>query len=191
MPSKEVTVWDPFVRLFHWTLVLAFFVAWFTEDDWLDLHVWAGYTVLALVLARILWGFVGTRHARFRDFVRPPADVKAFLQQTLAGRAPRYLGHNPAGGAMIVLMLVMLLLVGLTGLAVYGMEEAAGPLAGLAGAPEWLEDALEEVHEFLANAMLLLVAIHVAGVIVESLIHHENLVRAMITGRKRADDDAA
>ncbi len=185
--QDEIKVWDPLVRLFHWTLVLAFFIAWLTEDDLLTLHVWAGYTVLGLVLARIVWGFVGTRHARFRDFVRPWPDVVGFLKQTLLGRAPRYLGHNPAGGAMIVLMLIMLLLIGLTGLFLYGIEEAAGPLAGLAGAPEWLEDGLEEVHEFLANAMLFLVVVHVAGVLVESRIHHENLVRAMITGRKPAN----
>ncbi len=189
--AKEVKVWDPFVRLFHWTLVLAFFIAWFTEDDLLTLHVWAGYTVLGLVLARIAWGIIGPRHARFSDFVRPPAEVLAFLRQTLAGRAPRYLGHNPAGGAMIVLMLILLLLTGVTGVILYGIEEAAGPLAGLAGAPEWIEAALEEIHEFLANGMLLLVVIHVLGVIVESRIHHENLVRAMFTGRKRAPDEAA
>ncbi len=188
--TTEVKVWDPFVRLFHWTLVLAFFLAWFTEDELLTLHVWAGYTVLGLVLARIVWGFIGTRHARFGDFVRPWTEVHDFVKQTLAGRAPRYLGHNPAGGAMIVLMLILLLLVSLTGLAVYGIEEAAGPMAGLAGSPEWLEDGLEEVHEFLANFMLLMVILHVTGVLFESRLHHENLVRAMFTGRKRADGDA-
>ncbi len=188
---NEVKVWDLFVRLFHWTLVLAFFIAWLTGDELLTLHVWTGYTVLGLVLARIVWGFVGPRHARFRDFVRPWPEVRSFLKQTLARRAPRHLGHNPAGGAMIVLMLVLLLLISLTGLAVYGIEEAAGPMAGLAGSPEWLEDGLEEVHEFLANFMLLMVILHVTGVLVESRLHHENLVRAMFTGRKRADGETA
>lgn len=189
--EHTVKVWDPFVRFFHWTLVLAFFIAWLTEDDLLTLHVWAGYTVLGLVLARIAWGFVGPRHARFSDFVRPWPEVRRFLKQTLARRAPRYLGHNPAGGAMIVLMLILLLLISLTGLAVYGIEEAAGPMAGLAGSPEWLEDGLEEIHEFLANFMLLMVILHVTGVLVESRLHHENLVRAMFTGRKRADGETA
>lgn len=191
MTVEQVKVWDPLVRVFHWALVVSFFTAYLTEDDFLTLHVWAGYGVLGLVVLRILWGLVGTRHARFSDFVYSPRAVLAFLRDTLLLRAKRYLGHNPAGGAMIVLMLICLVLTTLTGLMVYGAAENAGPLAGWLG---YLGDeggeAFEEVHEFLANLCLMLVAIHVAGVLVESLIHRENLVRAMWTGRKRADDCA-
>ncbi|HID47999.1 MAG TPA: cytochrome B [Chromatiales bacterium] len=186
MQANEIRVWDPLVRGFHWTLVLAFFIAYFTEDDLLALHVWAGYTVLGLVLVRLVWGLIGTRYARFSSFLYRPAEVKGFLRDTLHGRARRYLGHNPAGGAMIILMLVVLILTGLSGLVIYGIEEGAGPLAMLAGSAEWIEEVAEESHEFLANFMLLLVIVHVIGVLVESLLHHENLARSMITGRKRA-----
>ena len=185
--QNEVPVWDPLVRLFHWTLVLAFFVAYFTEDELLDLHVWAGYLTLGLVAFRIVWGFVGPRHARFADFVTSPREALAYALAALRGTAPRHLGHNPAGGLMILVLLAGVVLIGLSGLAVYALEEHAGPLAGaLAGLPEAYEDFFEELHEVLANAVLFLVGIHVLGVVWESRLHKENLVRAMITGRKRA-----
>ena len=189
MEQGEVRVWDPFVRIFHWLLVLLFTLAYFTGEDLLSLHVYAGYAVFGLMLLRVLWGIVGTPHARFSDFVYRPSRVIAFVKDTLALRARRYLGHNPAGGAMILLMLVSLLLVSVSGFAVYGIEKGAGPLAMLGGSGEFLEDALEEVHEFFANFMVLLVVVHIAGVIAESLIHRENLVKAMLTGRKRARDE--
>jgi len=184
--EAKVKVWDPVVRIFHWSLAGAFFIAYSTEDDFLSLHVWAGYAVLSLVFLRILWGLVGTQYARFANFVYTPETVKQFLLDTFRLRAPRYLGHNPAAGAMIILLLVSLLLTSLSGLAVYGVEEAAGPLAGmLIGAGGFWGDALEEVHEFFANFTVFLVLLHVAGVIVESLIHGENLVSAMWHGYKR------
>ena len=188
MEQGEVRVWDPFVRIFHWLLVLLFTLAYFTGEDLLSLHVYAGYAVFGLILLRMLWGVVGTPHARFSDFVYRPSRVISFVKDTLALRARRYLGHNPAGGAMILLMLVSLLLVSVSGVAIYGIEKGAGPLAMLGGSGEFLEDALEEVHEFFANFMVLLVVVHIAGVIAESLIHRENLVKAMLTGRKRALD---
>jgi cytochrome b len=132
---------------------------------------------------------VGTPYARFGDFVYRPSKVIAYVKDTLALRARRYLGHNPAGGAMILLMLVSLLLVSVSGFAVYGIEKGAGPLAMLGGSGESLEKLFEEVHEFFANLMVLLVAVHIAGVVAESLIHRENLLKAMLTGRKRARDD--
>lgn len=186
--ERRVKVWDPFVRVFHWTLVGSFFLAWLTEDDLLGLHVWAGYTVLGLIVLRILWGFIGTRHARFSDFVFSPGTVRRYLKDVLWFRARRYLGHNPAGGAMILALLFSLLLTGLTGVALLGAAENAGPLAGWLGAHPGLEEPLEEVHEFFANLTLGLVVLHVAGVVWESLVHRENLVRAMIDGYKRADD---
>jgi cytochrome b len=189
MEQGDVRVWDPFVRLFHWMLVLLFTLAYVTGEDVLSLHVNAGYAVFGLVMLRVLWGFMGTPHARFSDFVYRPSRVLAYLKDTLALRAHRYLGHNPAGGAMILLMLASLLLVSVTGFAVYGLDKGAGPLAALAGSGEFLEEALEEVHEFFANLMVLLVAVHITGVIAESLIHRENLVKSMLTGRKRARDD--
>ena len=186
MEQTDVRVWDPFVRIFHWSLVLSFTVAWLSGEEVETLHAWAGYAVFGLVLLRLVWGFIGTRHARFNDFVFPPATVKAFVGDTLQLRARRYLGHNPAGGAMIILMLLCLVLASLTGFAVYGIEEGAGPLAMLAGSSGALEEVFEETHELFANLVLLLVVIHVAGVAVESLIHKDNLVKAMFTGRKQA-----
>ena len=186
MEQNEVRVWDPFVRIFHWSLVLTFTIAWLSGEELEVLHINAGYAVLGLVLLRIVWGFIGTHHARFRDFIYPPAEVKGFLRDTLMQRARRYLGHNPAGGAMIILMLMSLVITTVTGIAYYGIEDGAGPLAMLAGMPEAGEEMLEEVHEFFANLMVLLVVVHVIGVIFESQFHHESLIRAMLTGRKRA-----
>ncbi|BAZ94942.1 cytochrome B561 [Thiohalobacter thiocyanaticus] len=187
MQSDTIKVWDPLVRVFHWTLVLAFFTAYLTEDDWLDLHTLAGYTVLGLVAFRLLWGLIGTRHARFGDFVKRPHEVLTYIKEVLTLHPRRYLGHNPAGGLMIVLLLASLLATTGFGLAVYAAEEGAGPLAGmLIGVSESTGHLFEEVHEFFANFTLFLVAVHVAGVIVESLLHGENLVRSMVTGRKPA-----
>lgn len=184
--TYEVKVWDPLVRVFHWSLVTAFIVAFITEDHFLGLHVQAGYTIIGLVLFRLLWGLIGTRHARFSDFVHGPQTVMAYLKSLLTRHPAHYVGHNPAGGWMVLALLVALLLTTLTGLLAYGIgETAAGPFAALAGNPGgfWSE-AMEEVHEFLAHFTLLLVFVHVAGVAVSSLLHRENLVRAMLTGRK-------
>ncbi|HEY9198979.1 MAG TPA: cytochrome b/b6 domain-containing protein [Gammaproteobacteria bacterium] len=188
--AQEVKVWDPLVRVFHWTLVAAFFTAYFTEgeDETLTLHTWAGYIVLGLILVRLLWGFIGTRHARFSDFVYRPAAVKDYVVSVLKLSPRRYLGHNPAGGLMIVALIVSLFMTTFFGMALYAAGEQAGPLAGWLGTlGESWEDVFEEVHEFFANFTLFLVVVHVAGVVVESLLHRENLVRAMFTGRKRED----
>lgn len=185
--GNTVKVWDPLVRVFHWSLVAAFAVAYLTEDDVMSVHVWAGYTVAGLVAFRLLWGLIGTRHARFSDFVYRPAAVKAYLRDMLLVRARRYLGHNPAGGAMVVALLLSLLATVATGVVVYGAAEHAGPLAAsLAGTGKSAAHALKEIHEFFANFTLALVFAHVAGVLLSSLAHRENLVRAMFTGRKRA-----
>ena len=186
--TQMIKVWDPLVRIFHWTLVLAFFIAYITEEDFLTLHTFAGYTVLGLLVFRVLWGLVGTRHARFSDFIYSPATIKQFIKDTLSLRAKRYLGHNPAGGAMILLMIISLVITSVSGIAVYGAEEQLGPMAGWFSHGFWGE-AFEELHEFFANFTLLLVFIHVSGVVVESLIHKENLVRSMINGLKPADSD--
>ena len=206
-----VRVWDVIVRLGHWVLVVAFFVAYFTEDDFLTQHVLAGYVVGAVVCIRLLWGFVGTKHARFSDFVRSPTATLSYVGDLFARRAKRYIGHNPAGGAMVVALLISLSVTTFSGLVIYAIEENAGPLSGwvveypnpdaisfsaIAYADddehedeEHEEDALEEfweeVHEIFANLTLLLVGLHIAGVIFSSYYHKENLIRSMITGRKR------
>ncbi|MGD8618341.1 MAG: cytochrome b/b6 domain-containing protein [Gammaproteobacteria bacterium] len=190
MPTDKqgVRTWDLLIRLFHWTLVAAFFTAYLTEDDWMSLHVLAGYTVLGLVLFRFVWGVIGTRHARFTDFICSPASTLAYLKDIIAFRARRYLGHNPAGGAMVIALLFSLTATAISGLALYGYEEFSGPLAGLMGnTPDWLGDSLEDVHEFFANFTLMLVLLHVAGVVIASLQHGENLLRSMFTGIKQKE----
>lgn len=181
--SSQVTVWDPFVRLFHWTLVLGFTVAYLVEEPHI-VHVWAGYTIAGLILARIVWGFVGSPHARFSDFLYRPAIAFAYLRDLVLMRGKRYLGHSPAGGYMVIPLLVMLAATGIAGLIVYGGEENAGPLAGLVS--KATSEQFEEVHEVLANVTLALIFLHIAAVLFASFAHHENLVRAMITGKKRA-----
>jgi cytochrome b len=187
-PGARVRIWDPFVRLFHWGLVAAVLTAYFTEEDLLGLHTWVGYTVLALIGARLLWGLIGPYHARWTSFVRGPRVTLAYLSDTLRGQAARHLGHNPAGAAMVIALLTGLTATAFTGVAVLGAGEAAGPLAPyLQGLSPEAAHTLEEVHEWIANLTLLLVPLHLLGVALASLKHRENLVRAMIDGYKRGD----
>lgn len=180
---NQVYVWDLFVRSFHWILVVGFAVAYLTEDDLLTLHVWAGYVVGALVVARVVWGFAGPQHARFSDFIYDPATTLRYVRDLLRFRAPHYLGHSPGGGVMVILLLLFLAWTVVTGLVVYGGEEQAGPLAGMFTPATG--EAVEEAHEILANITLALVIAHVAAVVFASFAHRENLVRSMITGYKR------
>ncbi|MCW9023314.1 MAG: cytochrome b/b6 domain-containing protein [Gammaproteobacteria bacterium] len=186
--TNQIKVWDLSVRIFHWSLVGAFFIAYLTEDDWLDLHVFAGYTIAGLIVYRLLWGLIGTRHARFSDFIHPPRVVVTYLKDMATFHPQRYIGHNPAGGAMVVALLLSLLLTILTGLSVYGAKEMAGPVAALfVGTPNFIGNVVEELHEFFANFTLFLVGLHVAGVVLAGLQHRENLVHSMINGRKKAE----
>jgi cytochrome b len=173
MPPATVKVWDPFVRIFHWSLVGLFAFAFLTGDEWQQPHELAGYAIAGLVAARIVWGFVGSRHARFSTFVRSPNQVFRFLFATARFSAPRYLGHNPAGAAMILALLPATGVIATTG---YMMTTDA----------YWGVEWVEEVHELAAWGALGLIALHLAGVVAASLEHGENLVRAMVTGRKRA-----
>lgn len=181
--EANLVVWDPFVRVFHWTVVLAFAVAYLVEDPHI-VHVWAGYVIAAMLIARVIWGFVGSKHARFSDFLYAPSTAFAYVRDLLRTHGKRYLGHSPAGGYMIVALLVMLALTGIAGLVVYGGEENAGPLAGLIS--KQTAEQFEEVHEVLANITLALILIHVSAVLFASFAHRENLARAMVTGKKRA-----
>lgn len=183
--SPQIKVWDPLVRFYHWALVSAFIIAYITEEDFLTIHSWAGYLILSLICIRFIWGFIGTPYARFSDFAYSPENIIQFLKDTLRLNAKRYLGHNPAGGAMVFLLMFSLLITTTSGVVLLGAEEQAGPVAHWFAQPESMwADVLEEVHEFFANFTLFLVFVHIAGVLVESLIHKENLVSAMITGFK-------
>lgn len=184
--TQAIKIWDPFVRLGHWLLVAGFGVAYLTGDEWQAIHVWAGYLVLGVVAFRIAWGVIGTVPARFRSFLRPFARVREHLHELAMLRARPYPGHNPAGGWMVVALLITLLLLTLSGLAALGAE-GQGPLAGVALAGLFGEEGWEEVHEVLGNLALLLVVVHIGGVLVESMLTGENLPRAMINGIKHVD----
>ena len=167
-----VRVWDPLVRIFHWLVVLSFGVAWLTAQLSDTVHQTAGYVIGSLVLLRVLWGLAGPGYARFSAFVRGPSRVARYLVSIFRGEEARYVGHNPAGGAMVVTLLAALFLTALTGWmmttdAYFGVE--------------WVE----QTHEILATGILGLLVLHVGGVALASVRHRENLVKAMLTGRKR------
>lgn len=212
IPIARIRVWDPLVRIGHWLLVAGFFVAYVVGDEPLDLHVWAGYLVGAVVLIRIVWGVVGTRHARFREFIFSPKTALIYLRDLLRGSARRYIGHSPAGGAMVLMLLTSLAATTWTGIMVYAYEEQAGPMARYVADGEAFplpdltvipsavaddeyeehderfeerEEFWEEGHEFFANFTLVLIVLHVTGVLLASFVHRENLIVAMITGHKR------
>jgi cytochrome b len=210
--TKEgmIRVWDPLVRVFHWALVAAFALAWLTAEEWDAGHEAIGYVAAGLIAVRVAWGFTGPHYARFAQFVRAPDAVVGYLRDIAGGREKRYLGHNPAAGAMVV---ALLLAIGGTCWTGWLMAEpsriAALPEAPAIVAAAWAdsdnderkaggrrsaaEERFEETHEFLANLSLLLVALHVGGVALASRRHHENLPLAMVTGDKRAPgpDDVA
>lgn len=201
-----VRVWDPFVRIFHWLLVATFLVAYLTDDDLMSLHAWAGYTMGVLIVLRVGWGFAGPKHARFSDFLYRPAEIAAYLRDLFAFKGTRYLGHTPAGGAMVVILLAGLAVTIWTGMESLASERGEGPLAQSVRA--LLPDAVraddekgehderrnggtgefwEDVHEAVANLMLVLVIVHICGVLLASFVHRENLAGAMLTGRKREE----
>ena len=170
-PAQPVRVWDAPVRVFHWLMVLCFAGAYITAESevWRLVHVTLGYTMAGLVAFRLVWGLMGSRYARFASFVRGPQAVLAYVRSMLRGQPEHHTGHNPAGALAIVAMLLLTAGIAASGWVVYN------DLAG-----EWVA----EVHEVLSHAMLLVVGIHVAGVVVASAMHGENLARAMVTGRK-------
>jgi cytochrome b len=213
-PSREVAVWDPLVRVGHWIVVVAFFVAYFTEDELLGVHSWAGYVVAAYVAIRVVWGFIGSEHARFSDFAYGPIQAARYLAALARSRAQRYLGHSPAGAVMVFALLFGLAGSALTGMAELAQSRGEGPLAivmerrpveavdeleparsenkgNVRGSGEKEESTLLELHEFFANLTLILVIFHIAGVALASWSHEESLVKAMFTGRKRAGKPSA
>ncbi len=199
-----IKVWDPLLRLFHWSLVASIAIAWLTGEDGEALHEWAGYAALGLIAFRLVWGVIGPRYARFTQFVRCPKEVISYTKDMLNKREKRYIGHNPLGAAMVVALLATTAATGVTGWLMVEPER----MAMLPEMPAFVtpafadsdedgeheygeygedgEEAMEEIHEFFANLLLLLIFLHVAGVIYASRRHKENLARAMITGQKLA-----
>jgi cytochrome b len=176
--ARRILVWDAPVRVFHWLMVLSFAGAWITaeSESWRLVHVTLGYTLAGLVGFRLLWGLIGTRYARFASFVRGPGAVRRYVGALLRGRPEHHAGHNPAGALAIVALLVLSVVVAASGWATYG--ELGG---------RWIE----ELHEGAASVMLAVVGVHVAGVLLASLLHRENLVGAMVSGRKVGRPEAA
>ena len=174
--SQRVLVWDVPTRVFHWLLVLSFAGAYLTAESELDrdIHVVLGYTLLGLLVFRLLWGFFGTRYAQFRSFLFKPGEIMAYSLSMLKGKPAHYIGHNPLGSVSVWLLLGLGLLPGVSG--VLSFQDIGG-------------DAMEEAHEFVSDAMLAVVLIHIAGVVVSSVLHRENLVRSMVTGFKSAEPD--
>lgn len=169
--SGKALVWDAPVRVFHWLMVLSFAGAWLTAESerWRLLHVTLGYTMAGLVAFRLLWGVAGTRTARFATFVRGPRAVARYLWSLVRARPEHHLGHNPAGALAIVALLALTVATTASGWAVY--QDIGGG---------WLEN----LHEAAAGAMLAVVGVHVLGVLASSWLHGENLVAAMLSGRK-------
>lgn len=169
--ERRILVWDAPVRVFHWLMVAAFAGAWLTgeRDAWRLAHVTLGYTMLGLVAFRIAWGVVGTRYARFGDFVRGPASVRRYARALLRGQPEHYTGHNPAGALAILAILLLTVLAGVSGWATW---------YGLGG------DTMEELHEVFAALMLAVVGVHVLAVLLSTWLHHDRLIGAMISGRK-------
>ena len=171
---QRILVWDLPTRVFHWSFALSFAGAYLTAESerYRDIHLALGYVFLGMLVFRLVWGLVGTAYVRFRAFWFKPAEIVAYLRALLSPQPQHYVGHNPAGGVAIFLLLVLGLLISVSGLGLY-----------------WEigdEDWFEELHEIAANVMLLVVGVHIAGVLVSSVLHKENLVRAMFNGYKQA-----
>jgi cytochrome b len=165
-------VWDVPTRAFHWLLVASFAGAFLTAESerYRDIHVVLGYTLLGLIAFRLVWGFVGTRYAQFRSFLFKPREIASYAVSLLKARPKHYVGHNPAGSVAVFSLLALGITSGVTGVLIF--QDVGG-------------DVLEELHDLVSYGMLAIVVVHVAGVLISSVMHRENLVRSMITGFKR------
>lgn len=172
MGKRETPIWDVTTRIFHWLLVLAFCSAQLTAEEWDSAHEYTGYFILGLITFRTIWGFSGPENARFSDFVKPPKIIWLHFSNILTGRHTAEPGHNPAGGAMVVVLLAWLTLTGVTG---WLSIVLSGNVAEL----------LETYHEFLGEYSLILIALHIAAVVVMSLLERQDLAKSMIDGKKR------
>lgn len=173
MSEPTVKVWEPYVRVFHWSLVTCIATAWITADEVQRVHEFVGYTAGVLVASRVVMGFVGGHYTRFRQFVKGPSTVLSYAASVAKGNEARYLGHNPLGAAMVIFLLALV-----SGIAFTGWLQTTDAYWGI----EWVE----ELHEALANLLIASVVLHVGGVVLASRRHKENLVAAMLRGFKRA-----
>jgi cytochrome b len=187
---RAVHVWDLPVRLFHWSLVALVIASWASRElDYMEVHRWSGYTILTLVAFRIGWGFAGSRHARFADFVRTPRAMRAYMADILAGGKASFLGHNPAGGWSVMALLACLLVQAVTGLFVTDDVLFDGPFHGAVS--EATSDRLKKLHGINFNILLLLIGLHLAAIAFYRIAKGEDLVRPMVTGTKWVSLDAS
>lgn len=202
MHNDTIKVWDIVVRIFHWSLVICFATAYLTGEEESMIHIYSGYAILALISFRVLWGFIGSQHARFKDFVYSPKQVIHYAKSLLTKKPKHFLGHNPLGGYMVIALLVSLFAVTLSGLKLYAVDEGKGPLAQknqlqvmtkayadeeeneVESKNESGEELWEEIHETAVNITLFLIALHILGVIISSRLERQNLAKAMVTGKK-------
>lgn len=200
--NRYINVWDLLVRIFHWSLVFLVFTAFLTGDEESLIHRYAGYVVVAFIIIRFIWGFIGSKYARFRDFVSPPSRAIQYLKELFLGSPRYYIGHNPAAGWMVLLLLSMLLVVCGTGYLAYQAKDhspSAHENYNLFVIVKYAyadrsdddhkghgkEDGIwKEIHEGASSILLTLILIHIAGALASSLAHRENLVKSMITGKK-------
>jgi len=182
----QVRVWDLYVRVFHWALVSGFALCYLSAKfNFMTVHVYIGYLLSGLLLSRLIWGFIGPAHARFRDFLYSPAETLRYSQSLLRGHPTDYLSHNPLGALMVFALLAICLAICASGLTTLAVIDFDGPLTYFtANVSDDDAYAIQEVHEFLPNITLILIGLHVAGVILSSRLHNENLVRSMVTGYK-------
>jgi len=168
-------VWDPLIRIFHWSLVISFGIAWISSEGFDSLHMWSGYVAGALIAFRLFWGLIGPRYARFTQFIKGPGTTISYMKAMVSGDEKRYVGHNPAGGAMVIALIVTL-----------GITVWTGWLTTL---PQYENNTLvSDAHGFITSALMLLVVVHVAGVVLASMRHKENLAKAMVNGVKRSPE---
>lgn len=190
--DKEPTpVWDIFIRLFHWSLAASILFAWWSGEqggNWMQWHMYAGYSVLGLVTFRILWGVVGSHYARFSEFVRSPAHTLKYGQQLAKGEAPRHTGHNPLGGWMVLLLLALSAAQAGTGLFANDEIFTEGPLVHLVGYDLSVE--ITRWHKLIFDGLLIAIGLHLLGVFVHQVFKGEKLVQAMLHGRKPGSTQA-
>ena len=188
--NEQVKVWTVLIRLFHWLLVALFIFAFISEDEFDDLHFLSGYSILFLLVFRIFYGFFGNKYARFSGFIYSPRAVINYIKSVFSFDAKRYLGHNPAGGVMVLVIIMALFATIFTGMVALPYEDRPAELSSIFSVlPYWFLSEAEELHELFADFSLFLVVVHITGVLIESVLHQENLIRSMLTGRKNSNTD--
>lgn len=188
--KKQIWVWDPLVRMFHWLLAICFITAYLVEDERLNLHLLAGSIIFGLIIFRLIWGVIGLDYSRFTDFPCSLREIRKHLFTLARLRPTGHLGHTPMGAVMIIALLTGLLFLTLSGTILYGIENSALAFSGLVAALDTdVVIAIENVHGLVADALVLLVLLHIGGVVVESVLQKQNLTRAMVTGYKSAKEE--